>query len=187
MANEQNLHNGKGKGRPPGSGNILKKESIDAICDELGFSAPRQVINTALGIMACGNCIGYLQTKDGEQIFNVATGEPCIGPTGKTRYMLTDKGGSPRLDENGDPTFGMRTCQSCYGSLFEHVDPNVRIKASGMILDKTVPSLKQIDHVSTDGSTRKIWEIVEVPSPVEVEGHSQSPTMLQAPMDGFGD
>lgn len=90
-----------------------------------------------------------------------------------------------RCSGSGLATATERTCQSCYGTLFEAVSPMVRAQVASKMLDKLVPDLRSVDHTNTDGSMRPEWRLVLVdPLPVQapaggaIEGAAKR---LQAP------
>ena len=84
-----------------------------------------------------------------EILRNIASGElqcnVCRGK-GKTRYQA---------DPSGDRTFE-RTCQSCYGSGFERINPADRSRASSELCKYVQPQLKQIEVAKPEWWTRAI-------------------------------
>ncbi len=83
----------------------------------------------------------------------------CLG-TGRTKYMT-----------NGE--IHERTCESCYGSLKEHVSPETRNKAAAELAQYLASKRKQVDLTNSDGSMRPVW-VINVPAEV-------APTQAVAP------
>jgi hypothetical protein len=69
----------------------------------------------------------------------------CFG-TGRTKYML-------------DGAIHERECQSCYGTLREHISPETRVKAASELAQYLASKRKQVDNISSDGSMRPVWVV----------------------------
>lgn len=87
-----------------------------AACARLGIKAEDVLAQMAAGSMPCSACMG-------------ASGKP----TGKTKYK------SP------EGTILERTCESCYGTLREHVPPKDRGWAAAQLLLRIEPPPKPIE------------------------------------------
>lgn len=120
----------------------------------------------------------------------------CRG-SGRTRYALAeDVRGRPCPCDQQDPACWMcsgtgrqdaseRVCQSCWGTRWEPVKPETKLKADEMLLQRIVPTMKQIDHVSTDGSSKPSYQVailhlgpdgkVQLPAPQVVDADAQKP------------
>src|SRR5690348_9649715 len=72
----------------------------------------------------------------------------CRGK-GKTSYKIT---GSDQIHQ--------RTCESCYGTLFEACSPELRGKMHSELAQYVAPKRKAVDHTNSDGSLRPSWEVV---------------------------
>ena len=148
-----------GAGRRAGVPNKIKRVPLLQKCEELGFDPEQSIIEIAQGHLDCLKCFGR----------------------GKTFYAKNDpETGEVMIDDAGDKIWEERKCQSCGGTLREKLDVTDVLKARQIILDKIVPSLKQIDHSNDDGSLRPGWtmvfpKVMEAPRP----GHGKTPPMLQ--------
>ena len=71
----------------------------------------------------------------------------CRGK-GKTAYKLP----------NGD--LGMRTCESCYGTLFEACSPELRGKMNAELASYIHPKKKAVEVSNPDGTLKPSWEVV---------------------------
>lgn len=69
----------------------------------------------------------------------------CLGK-GRTKYKI-------------DGEIHERTCESCYGSLKEHISPETRVKAASELAQYLAAKRKQIDNISSDGSMRPVWTV----------------------------
>ena len=54
-----------------------------------------------------------------------------------------------------------RTCQSCYGSKYEQLAPELVGKVAIAVRGEAYPQLKAVDHSNTDGSLRPQWVVVK--------------------------
>ena len=71
----------------------------------------------------------------------------CRGK-GKTPYKLPNGG------------VGMRTCESCYGTLFESCSPELRGKMNAELAQYIHAKKKAIEVSNPDGTLRPSWEVV---------------------------
>jgi len=72
----------------------------------------------------------------------------CIGSPGKTKVKAADG------------SFYERTCESCYGSLYEKVTPETRLKAYADLGRYLKPTLSSATVSNPDGTLRPTWEVV---------------------------
>lgn len=157
-------------GRPKGSKNLGGKHTDilkfladlpDAMADKCGMGGIAEIAN---GDMKCCACRGDLE---------------C-------RYPARDENGALVRDASGALVLHVRICESCFGSGWEKLNPKLILDARVWFGDKTVPTLKQVDHVSSDDSTRPSWNVVVVKAP-EIRDGSASNQVLQAKKEEFGD
>lgn len=132
-------------GRVPRGPGKLKREPLLKACENAGYDAQTAIIEIAKGELHCLTCFG--ETRTWYAIVHPETHEVM-------------------RDENGEIRWVLRKCESCAGTGRERMHVSEVLKARIAILDKLVPSLKQVDHTSQDGShiTRKwIMEVVGGP------------------------
>lgn len=79
----------------------------------------------------------------------------CRG-TGKTKYALPAE--TPAEIDN--PRLSERTCQSCYGSLFEACNPELRNKAAAELSQYIYPKRKAVELTGGDGVSLPVWQVV---------------------------
>jgi len=96
---------------------------------------------------------------------------------------VVDESGTRQREADGSLKWKVRLCESCLGTGRERMHVTDVLKARQSIFDKIVPSLKQVDHSSEDGSMRKGWTVImpviEPPKP----GRGKTPPMLQQKRD----
>lgn len=93
----------------------------------------------------------------------------CFG-TGKTKYKV-------------EGVIHERLCESCYGSLREHISPETRVKAASELAQYLASKRKQVDHTNSDGSMRPIWVVnvaQEIPQ-AQVAESKKHPRILDVP------
>ena len=81
-----------------------------------------------------------------------------------------------------------RTCESCYGSLYEHISPDTRVRAASELAQYLAAKRKQIDNISSDGSMRPVWtvqiaNVVEQAAPAREVEQRHQPKVLDVSAD----
>ena len=143
---------------PRGEGK-LKRDSLLKKLADAGYDPEDAMLEIARGDLICLTCFGNCET----------------------RYVTVDESGARQRDEQGNLKFNVRLCESCLGTGRERMHVSDVLKARVSIFDKIVPSLKQVDHQSTDGSmTPKRYEVHFVGGPVIPAGGSTAKAQLQS-------
>lgn len=101
-------------------------------------------VKQRLALMGC-DYIGYLARV----VMNSVPCRVCRG-TGKTKFQPA---GSERFQ-------GERTCQSCWGSKLERIDPQLAVAAATKLMERCEPQLKAMEISNPDGSMRPSWVVV---------------------------
>lgn len=145
-------------GRRAGIPNKLKRDSLLKKCEEAGYNPEDAMLEIAKGELECLTCFGNTET----------------------RYVVVDEFGTRQREADGKLKWKLRLCESCLGTGRERMHVTDVLKARTSIFDKIVPSLKQIDHSSTDGSmTPKRYELHFVGGPAVASGGSPKPQLQQ--------
>jgi len=145
---------------PRGPGK-LKRESLIKKLADAGYDPEDAMLEIAKGELECLTCFGACET----------------------RYVSVDENGSRQRDEQGNLKYNVRLCESCLGTGRERMHVADVLKARISIFDKVVPSLKQIDHSSEDGSMKPGWKMVILQPDALKPGSSKTPPMLQQKRD----
>lgn len=125
----------KGKPRPEGAGRRKGTPNKST-----------QTIKDRLAEMGC-DYLEYLALT----VMNKIPCAVCRG-AGKTKFQ-------PR----GGQTFsGVRTCQSCWGSGMERIEPRQSAWAAAELMSYCEPKRKAIEVTNPDGTLRPTWEVVIV-------------------------
>lgn len=155
-----------------------QQKDFESTLRDLGCSPVEILVAIATNNVPCGVC----QRTPGKQRVALPWDQqkPC---------QCNGMGVDPdcwKCSGTGHQTATERVCQSCYGTLFEAVNPDVRSKVAMKMLDKLVPDLRSVDHVSSDGSQRPAWELVIVDQRAKLAGRSamvDTTARIQAPED----
>lgn len=161
-----------GKGRPKGSLNRKTEDIREKLkrCDADPIIGMAQIAKNNL---PCGVCSGE----------------------GKTRYNLPEeqqhecdqcKPGAKRAkclwcSGTGIKTIGVRTCQSCYGTLFEACSPDLRGRMFAELAQYVESKRKAIEVSNPDGTLTPRVEIVYVEAPRQQSASVEpSPKLVEA-------
>ncbi len=140
-----------------GEGKLIRASLLKRL-EDLGYDPEQAMWEIARGEMQCLTCFGACET----------------------RYVSVDENGSRQRDEQGNLKFNVRLCESCLGTGRERMHVADVLKARTSIFDKIVPSLKQVDHSSTDGSmTPKRYELHFVGGPALPQGGNTKAQLQQ--------
>ena len=134
-----------GSGRPKGSKDTitqLVRAKIANSLDGLIKEAENTVEQILYSKLPCGVCHGKGKTK-----FQ-ARRRKVDGIWQDDDFELNDK-------------LGERTCQSCYGSGFERLSPNERLRAALELLTYGHSKRSAIEVSNPDGSMRPQWVVVK--------------------------
>ena len=131
-----------------------RQAEAGAIMDKLKCSPVEKLCLVVLRKVPCGTCI-----------------DSAGKPTGKTKYKLPDGqhahdcakitaplGKNPMCSCEG---IGVRTCLSCFGTLWERIGLDQVIKAADALCRYKHPQLKALEHLGEDGGPIQHQVIVE--------------------------
>lgn len=145
-----------GSGRKRGQPNRITLEVAEKLrrldCDPMEGMA-----TIASNKLPCGVCRGT-----GRSHYKLAAGVHAKGCDGKP-----SKTGLCKCEGIGE-----RTCESCYGTLYEACSPELRGKMHSELAQYVAPKRKAIDHSNSDGSMRPTWTVTLAP---EVKAPAKAP------------
>ena len=132
-------HGGRVKGTPN-----RRTMDIQEKLERIGCDPIRGMAEIALNRLPCGVCRGE----------------------GKTKYALPHGHHSEECHASSEAKcicdgIGMRTCMSCYGSLWEACSPELRGKMYAEIAQYVLPKRKAIEHSGVDGEDIGVRLLVE--------------------------
>jgi hypothetical protein len=145
---------------PRGAGR-LKRDSLLKKLTDAGYDPEDAMLEIAKGELQCLTCFGNCET----------------------RYVSVDESGTRLREADGSLKWNVRLCESCLGTGRERMHVADVLKARQSIFDKVVPSLKQIDHSSDDGSVKAGWTVVFPTMVAPAPGGGRTPPMLQQKRD----
>lgn len=140
----------KGKPRPERSGRKKgtpnkKTVELQELLDQMGCDPRRTMALIALNELPCGVCRGTGRTK-----YKLPAGQhatDCFEQGNKVAAKHWPQGNR----KCGCEGLGERVCESCYGTLYEHCNPELRHKSAAELLQYQLPKRKAIEHSGPEG------------------------------------
>ncbi len=131
-----------GAGRPKGSVNLKTQDVADKLA-RLGCDPIAGMATIAQNKLDCGTCRGEGKTR-----YKLPTPHncpECFAKNGKPKPEC------PICAGTGMKTWGIRICESCWGTLYEACSPGLRAQMQSDLAGYLYSKRKQIDVSGPDG------------------------------------
>lgn len=171
-------------GRHAGTPNLLSEMAVKAVLARTGYNPALGTVLIASNEVRCTVCRGGGKTR--YKLSDDVAGRRCSCMDEDPEQPDQANANCWKCDGSGQQLAEERTCQSCWGQLWEPMKPEVMLKANDMLLKRLDPELKQVDHVSSDGS-RNTWVLVRAehaPNVIETSGTASARLMSPEGQNG---
>lgn len=141
-----------GSGRKPGTPNKATR-SVQEILDRLSHNPIEGMALIAQNKVSCGVC-----RREGR------TRYPLVAPRDTCDCMEATGRPQPncwKCDGTGKQTLNDRVCQSCYGTLWEAVSPELRGKMESELAKYVYPQRKAVEHSGPEGGPVQLGVLVK--------------------------